>query len=191
MSKSFYGVGFNSGGKYKSTGSGAKAYETWRIMLRRAYCPKVHARQPAYVGCSVADEWLEYQNFAEWFENHEYSDCGYQFTKGLLIPDNKIYAPNRCVFVPVQLNNLVIDNSAMRGQCHQGVDFDKRGNKFEARIKINGKKKRLGHFNTEQEAYHAYKKAKEAYVKEKALEWQDRIADNVFDALMSWELNPK
>ena len=188
MSKLILGVGFNSGGKYKSTGPGAKVHTAWYNMLYRAYCPKLHARWPTYLGCSVTDEWREYQEFAEWFENHEYSNRDYHLDKDLLIPGNKIYAPDRCVFVPQQLNNLLTGHGNARGQYPQGVSFHKARNKFQAGIKINGKRKGLGWFDTELEAYQAYRKAKEAYVKRMALEWRDRIADDVFQALMNWQL---
>lgn len=191
MSKKLtHGVGYNSGGKYKSKidGKVTNTYRTWQNMLSRAYCPKYQARQPTYIGCSVAEGWLEYQNFAEWFESHEYSDYGYQLDKDLLLPGNKIYAPNRCVFVPQQLNKLLNGYGNARGQYLQGVILNKCNNNFTTRVYINGKRKHLGCFDTEQEAYQAYKKAKEANVKRMALEWQDRIADNVFQALMDWQL---
>ena len=186
--KLILGVATNSGGRYKTTGPGAKAHTTWYNMLRRAYCPKYHASRPTYIGCSVDKRWLEYQEFAVWFENHEYSNHGYELDKDLLLPGNKIYAPELCVFVPRQLNTLLIDSGAARGRYEQGVSFNKQRNKFRARIKINGKPKHLGCFDTELEAYQAYKIAKEANVKRMALEWQDRIADNVFQALMNWQL---
>lgn len=191
MSRLIFGVGTNSGGKYKTVidGKVTKSYGTWYNMLRRAYCPKGHARWPTYIGCSVAEEWLEYQNFAQWFSNHEYSDRGYHLDKDLLIPGNKIYAPDRCVFVPQQLNKLLTDHGNARGQYRQGVIFYKRRNsKFVARIVISGKQKRLGSFDTEQEAYHAYKEAKEANVKRMANHWKNDIADEVYHALMRWQL---
>lgn len=188
MKKLIYGVGFNSGGKYKTADLGTKAYNTWYRMLQRAYCSKAHAKYPTYVGCSVADEWLEYQEFAKWFENHDYSDCGYELDKDLLIQGNKIYAPDRCVFVPRQLNGLLTDRGAARGQYLQGVYFHKRDNKFVAQITINGKRKGLGYFDTELEAYFVYKEAKEQYVKRMANLWRDDIAANVYEALINWEL---
>lgn len=188
MSKLILGVATNSKGRYKTAGLGAKAHSTWKSMLQRAYCPKYQARKPTYIGCSVSDEWLDYQDFAEWFESHEYSNHGYQLDKDLLIPGNKTYAPGRCVFVPGKLNNLLLDSGAMRGQYKQGVSFIKRRNKFVAGICINGKGKSLGYFDTEIDAHLAYKKAKEQHVKDSANHWRDDIADEVYHALMNWEL---
>lgn len=190
MQKLFYGVGTNSKGKHKAGVDGkiTKSYNAWRNMLQRAYCPKYQAGKPTYIGCSVADKWLEYQEFAEWFENHDYSDYGYQLDKDLLTPGNKIYAPDRCVFVPRQLNTLLTDSGAIRGQYPQGVSFHKRCNKFTASININSKNKGLGYFDTEIEAYNAYKEAKERHVKNTALKWANSIQWEVFKALMLWEL---
>lgn len=191
MSKLIFGVGTNSRGKYKTAGldgKKAKAHTVWYNMLSRAYNPKYQAKQPTYIGCSVTDEWLEYQEFAGWFENHEYSNRGYELDKDLLLPSNKIYAPDRCVFVPRQLNSLLTDSGAARGQYLQGVYFNKRWNKFVAQICINGKKKNLGYYGNELEAYHVYKKAKEENVKRMANLWRDDIADGVYYALMNWEL---
>ena len=190
MSKLIFGVGVNSRGKYKSRidGKVTKAHTAWHNMLRRAYCPKAHAKWPTYVGCSVVEEWLEYQNFAEWFENHEYSNCGYQLDKDLLIPGNKVYAPDRCAFVPRQLNTLLSDHGNARGQYAQGVCFHKRIGKFVASVGVNDKYKHLGCFETELEAYNAYKEAKERHVKNTALKWANSIQWEVFKALMLWEL---
>lgn len=190
MSELIYGVATNSGGRYKvkTNGKVTKSYATWKNMLRRAYCSKTHAEQPTYLGCSVTDEWLDYQKFAEWFGNHEYSNRGYHLDKDLLIPGNKIYAPDCCVFVPHQLNSLLIDSGATRGQYKQGVSFHKGNSRFAAHIRIDGKLKYLGYFDTEIEAHRAYKKAKEEHVKYMANHWRDDIATDVYNALMNWEL---
>ena len=192
--KSFYGIGYNSKGRHKTSvnGTHTSAYRAWRNRLMRCYCPKYHARQPTYAGCTIADEWRNYQDFGNWFEGHEYSHHGYQLDKDLLLPNNKVYAPDLCVFVPQELNSLLLDCGAARGQYPQGVSFHKNANKFNARIAINGKRQQhLGYFDTELEAYQAYKIAKEANVKRMALEWRDDIAANVYEALMRWSLDSK
>lgn len=190
MSKLILGVATNSKGQYRAAidGKDTKVYRTWRNMLQRAYCPKYQIKNPAYIGCSVTEEWLEYQEFAKWYESHEYSSYEYELDKDLLIPNNKIYAPDRCVFVPQQLNKLLTDSGAARGQYPQGIYFRKDVNKFVAQIGINGKRKHLGFFNNDLDAYLAYKKAKEAHVKYMANHWQDRIEPVVHHALINWQL---
>ena len=47
-----------------------------------------------------------------------------------------------------------------KGSCkYAGVSWYKRTNKWRSQIMINGKPKRLGYFNCELEAHHAYQKA--------------------------------
>lgn len=193
MAKLIYGVGYNSKGVHK-TGTGEKmslAYSTWFNMIRRCYSKNKSVRKahPTYIDCKVEDTWLDYQNFAEWYSNHDFSDLGYDLDKDVLMPNSKLYGPKTCCFIPRQLNALLTDCAAARGQYPQGVYLHKRDNKFMARLNINGSRKYLGLFDTETEAYKAYKVAKEANVKRMALEWQDRIASDVFDALMRWSLD--
>ena len=128
MSKLIYGVATNSGGKYKSRVDVkmAKPYVTWKNMLQRAYCQKYQAKQPTYIGCSVSDEWLDYQVFAEWFCEQEYSDIGYDLDKDLLVAGNKVYSPEACSFIPRELNSILTDCKAARTNLPQGVSFDKR-----------------------------------------------------------------
>ncbi len=191
MSKLILGVGFNSGGKHKATidGKRAKSYTTWHHMLQRAYCSKLHVKRPTYVGCSVSEEWLDFQHFSDWFYGNPYSDLGYHLDKDLLVTNNKVYGPETCCFVPQELNTLLLDSGVARGDLPQGVYLYKPSSKFMARVGVDGKREYLGLFDTETEAHQVYKTYKEAHVKRKALEWQDRIASDVFDALMRWSLD--
>lgn len=190
MSKSFYGVAYNSKGKHKAriNGTNTSAYTAWHSMIARCYCAKLHARKPTYADCTIDDRWLDFQDFADWYYSHPYRELGYELDKDLLFPNNKIYSPETCCFVPQELNKLLLSHASARGVCPQGVYYHKPTGKYLARMKYNGKSRHLGLFGCPQEAHQAYKKTKEAYVKEKALEWQDQIADNMFQALMNWTL---
>lgn len=46
----------------------------------------------------------------------------------------------------------------------------------------------LGYFDTPEEAFLAYKQAKEDYIKGVANKWKNRIAPNVYDAMMRYEV---
>ena len=47
----------------------------------------------------------------------------------------------------------------------------------------------LGLFKTEIEAFNAYKKAKESFVKEQAATWKSQIDLRAYDALMNYTVN--
>lgn len=190
MAKLIYGIGFNSKGEYKvkEGGRNTKSYSHWRNMLERCYNTKRTARNSTYIDCSIDERWHDLQDFSKWFYDHNYSNLGYQLDKDLLLPNNKIYSPDVCCFVPPEINVLLTDRRNARGRHPQGVSWHKRDEVYHAQINLNGKRRHLGYFDCPDEAYQAYKIAKEANVKRMALEWQDRIADNVFQALMNWQL---
>lgn len=192
MSKKLtYGVGYNSEGKHKARENGkrTKSYQTWQDMIRRCYDPKMLKESPTYVGCSVDERFHDFQDFADWFYDNPYSNLGYHLDKDLLFPNNKIYSPETCCFVPQELNSLLTDRRSARGDLPQGVDFNKASGRFRARVGNNGKSKLLGYFDCPNKAYQAYKLAKERYVKNTALAWANRVDWDVFLALMNWTLD--
>ena len=63
------------------------------------------------------------------------------------------------------INLLFTKNDASRGDCPIGVSYHKRAKKYEAKCSINGKQTRLGYYNTIEEAFNAYKQAKENEIK--------------------------
>lgn len=188
--KLIMGVGFNSGGKHKTKeyGERLKTYEIWRDMIKRCYSKKRQARDPSYIGCSVAEEWHDYQVFAEWYNGHDYSDMNYQLDKDILVVGNKVYSPETCCLVPSEINSILTSCSRARGKYPQGVCWDKDKDRYKVQMNMNGRYKYLGSFSCVNEASNKYKTTKEAYVKERALHWRDRIAPEVFEALMDWEL---
>ena len=46
----------------------------------------------------------------------------------------------------------------------------------------------LGSFNTEVEAFNAYKEAKESFIKELANKWKGQIDKRAYEALMNYEV---
>ena len=184
------GVAYNSKTEYPAWANGKNlvAYDAWLNMIKRCYNLAVQEKQPTYRGCSVADEWLDYQDFARWYNRHPNKEIGYHLDKDLLFPGNKVYSPDTCCLVPMEINQVLLDSAASRGGLPQGVNWHKRVGKYQVRVGVGGKRRHLGYFDCPNEAYQTYKIAKEANVKRMALEWQDRIADNVFQALMNWQL---
>lgn len=182
------GMGYNSGGIHASReyGKSTHAYMIWCCMLQRCYSAEYHSRLPTYIGCSVCEEWLDFQVFAEWYLNHKHYGLGYELDKDLLIRGNKIYSPNTCCLIPSQINSLLNSCANTRGEHPRGVYFNKPRGKYLSRIRIEGKHKHLGYFACPNEAYRAYVAAKEIYVKEVANKYRDNIDPRIYEILMTW-----
>jgi len=178
------GVGINDAGYVIETKVNGKKqycpiYQTWRRMLARCYSPKVQLKYPTYIGCSVSKEWLTFSNFRKWMVTQ--NSQGMQLDKDILIDGNKVYSAVNCCFVSQKTNALLNKNLAARGKYLIGCTWHKSSKKFTSHVKINGKLKKLGYFNSEIEAHNSWRKAKAAYIIEAAF---TQTQDNVREALL-------
>ena len=191
-SPSVYGVGI-SGAKYPPTvnGRNTKEYALWYSMLKRCYSDKYQKKQPTYEGCEVSENFKSYEYFYEWCnEQIGFDNEGWHLDKDLLIKGNKVYSESTCVFIPHEINLLLIKRESLRGEYLIGVYWSNTNKVFVARVHKNkGKQEYLGCFKTELEAFNAYKVAKEAFVKEQANKWKGKIDIRAYEALMKYEVN--
>ena len=170
------------------------SYNCWIGMLKRCYSAKYQQKYPTYVDCRVCDDWLYYPNFKNWYEANYYeiNNKTSQLDKDILIKGNKIYSPDTCVFVPNFINKLFIKRQNDRGEFPIGVYYDKTSKKYRARLSVftNGKStlKHLGYFTTPEEGFEAYKQTKEAYIKEVADEYKDKIPAKLYEAMYSYRV---
>lgn len=189
---SVYGVGI-SGTKYQPTinGVNTKEYELWREMLKRCYSDTYQKKHPTYIGCEVIDKFKSYEYFYEWCHKQiGFGNDGWHLDKDLLIKGNKVYSENTCVFIPKEINSLLTKRESMRGEYLIGVIWSNTNKAFVARVSRNkGKPEWLGCFNTEIEAFNAYKQAKESFIKEQANKWKGKIDVRAYEALMKYRVN--
>ena len=191
-SPSVYGVGI-SGAKYPPTvnGRNTKEYALWYSMLKRCYSDKYQKKQPTYEGCEVSNNFKSYEYFYEWCnEQVGFGMDGFELDKDLLIKGNKVYSESTCIFIPYEINTLLVKNTASRGEHLIGVSWHNANKAFRARVRKNkGESEFLGYFKTELEAFNAYKVAKETFVKEQANKWKGKIDIRAYSALMNYEVN--
>lgn len=191
---SLYGVGYFGVGKYKF--SRDRAYNSWRDMLRRCYCPNITIKNASYKEATVCKEWFNFQNYAKWFYSQKFSEYkdgdgkAYSLDKDILVKGNKVYSPETCCFVPSKLNNLLTSSKNTRGKLPLGVCFDKHTGKFRADTNKYSKQVYLGRFNTPEEAFLSYKVSKEAHIKEVASKLKGKISDRAYEALLNWNISP-
>lgn len=185
---SVFVVGYFGVGNYKAkiNNKNTEVYNTWCGMLRRCYDSKYHMKRPTYIGCSVHPDWHNFQVFAEWFEENYIE--GYQLDKDILIKNNKIYSPETCCFVPSDINNIFTKSDKRRGEYPIGVSYNIKIKKFISSLRINSYLKYLGIFNTSEQAFQAYKIAKELYIKEVAELWKTQITKTCYQALINYQV---
>ena len=188
---SVFGVGI-LGTKYPSkvNGRNTKEYKLWCSMLKRCYSDNYKKKNPTYEDCEVSDSFLHYEYFYEWCHKQVgFGIEGFELDKDLLIKGNKVYSEGSCVFLPSEINSLLTKRENMRGKYLIGVCWHKRDKVFMAMVSKNkGKQEYLGYFKTELEAFNAYKQAKESFIKEQANNWNGKINDRAYNALMNYEV---
>ena len=187
--ESVFGVGV-LGAKYPTRVNGVrtKQYGLWVSMLQRCYSDALKKRYPTYEGCEVSDKFKSYEYFYEWCNKQVgFRNSGWHLDKDLLIKGNKVYSENTCVFIPTEINSVLIKSDNIRGKHPIGVYYHKRDKAFMAQVRKNkGGSEYLGSFNTELEAFKAYKTAKESFVKEQASKWEGKIDERAYEALMNY-----
>jgi hypothetical protein len=185
MHRSVCGVGYLGIGKYLPSINRkcTKEYVAWSSMISRCH----NLRFPSYKEITVCEEWHNFQVFAEWFENNYKSHMeGWHLDKDILKKGNKIYSPETCTFVPRDINMLFVKCNKSRGKYPIGVRES--GDKFKVECNIYGKYKYLGTFNTIEEAFQAYKIAKEAEIKRVAEIWKPQLAPPTYQVLLNYKV---
>ena len=186
---SVYGVGV-LGNKYPSEINGVKTkeYTLWCNMLKRCYSDTIKKKQPTYEGCEVSENFKYYEYFHEWCNKQiGFAADGFELDKDLLTKGNKVYSESICIFIPSEINLLLVKCEASRGEHLIGVYWCNTKKAFVAQVKKNkGRSEKLGYFNTELEAFNAYKQAKEAFIKEQANNWKSQIDERAYEALMNY-----
>ena len=193
---SVHGIGV-FGIKYPSKINGVQTreYKLWTHMLERCYSDGFKKKQPTYEGCEASENFKSYEYFYEWCNKQiGFSNDGngnpFHLDKDLLVKGNKVYSENVCVFLPQEINQLLVKRTASRGKYLIGVHWCNTKKVFVAQVSKNkGVPEYLGSFNTELEAFNAYKQAKESFIKEQAEKWKGKIDPRAYEALMNYKVN--
>jgi len=189
MVKLTLGVGINDR-KYpmKIQGKRLKESDLWNDLLKRCYSHSVQRNHPTYLGCSASENFKSYSYFYEWCQNQiGFGQENYHLDKDLLFKGNKLYSEDTCLFLPSSLNLLLLTSKKRRGLLPLGVSLQ--GNRFKSDCRTEAPNSHIGYFDTPEEAFQAYKQAKENYVKTQAEKWKALIDPRAYAALMAYEVS--
>lgn len=192
MTNLVYGIGISEPGRYTSRVDNKHTieYKSWMNLINRCRPGGVfQTNHPAYVGCSIHPDFIKFQWFAEWCNNQiGFGNDGWALDKDILVPGNKVYGPDVCVFVPRGLNNLLTHKRSNQGLYPTGVSYFKDRGNYIAQVCIDGRNKTLGYFDTPELAEAAYKTAKVADIHRRAEIWKDQIDPRVYTALSNYKI---
>lgn len=181
-----HGVGINDKPNYWES----KEYIVWNDMLRRCFSEKYHTKKPTYIGCDVSENFKYFSYFYDWCNNQiGFGLDSYQLDKDLLIKGSKVYSEDICLFIPSQINSLIIKCDGIRGEYPIGVTFHKRVNKFSAKMRLYGDRIHIGYYSTPYLAFLAYKKTKENHIKEMAEIYRHSMDIRAYNALMRYTVD--
>lgn len=179
------GVGFIGEGdiKVKENGKHTKQYSLWSHMLLRCYGNRVYK---SYKDVTVCEEWHNFQNFGDWVNKNYNTETmlGWELDKDILVKGNKVYSPETCCFVPLEINKIF--KTTVIGKYSVGVV--KNYNKFNVYIHKYNKRYFLKGYDTLEEAKTAQKIAKENYIKEVAEKWKGLISNKAYEALINYQV---
>jgi len=190
---SVYGIGYIGIGEHKPSINGVctKEYVVWRLILRRCYDKENQKVHKTYKGCTVAREWHNFQNFAEWYKK-EYYNIGEPLNvdKDFKNKGNTVYSPENCLLMPSRLNKIA-RHIKSEGYSHP-IGVREENNRFLSSVQQMDKRIYVGTYDTPEQAFQAYKQAKEAYIQQVANEYKqkygDKFPDKVYQALMNYRV---
>jgi hypothetical protein len=158
-------------------------------MISRCY--KYKEIHPAYhKSCAVCDEWLNFQNYADWYEENWYELPWVErldIDKDILVQGNKLYSPEFCLLVPQSINLMFSNKTNNRG-LPNGISKAQLGNgDYSYRAMYNTKS--LGSYKCLEEAYDVYATEKEKAIKIKADGYKEWIPTKLYDAMYVYKVN--
>ena len=160
-----------------------------RSMFERCSSKDSAIKYPTYSDCTISENFKDINFFHQWcLEQVGFVNDNWHLDKDILIKGNRVYSEYTCCFVPEEINLMFVTHKSNRGALPIGVSYCKPFNLYQSRLRKNNKTVDLGFYCTPEEAFQAYKDAKESHIKGVANKWKDQIDIKVYEALIKYEV---
>ena len=168
-------------GKYDVLSSSrTQSVRIWKAMIARCYSDSFLKERPTYSDCSICAEWLTFSNFKKWFDEH-YVD-GWCLDKDILVKGNREYAPDKCCFVPNEINVLFHKEKKNNRGLPKGVT------KLHKRYRATFRSKMVGSFYSVDEATESYINAKKKWIITLADKYKEKLNMETYNALYNYKV---
>lgn len=186
--KTVFGVGYLGNGIHKSwkNARGSRdTYLNWIAMLQRCYVDMGDKYLSYYGFVTVCDEWLDFQNFAEWYESNYYEipNERLHIDKDIKSKESKVYSPDTCVLIPQSINEVIRENYRDSENADLPVTIKRCGDKYQVKFRNEN----LGKYDTVDECLDKYNDRKLAYIKELVDGYGELLPNNVRDVVLQWK----
>lgn len=129
-------------------------------------------------------EWHNFQKFAEWYSK-QWKEEGWQIGKDLKVRYNRVYSKDNCLLLPSRINGLIIRH-ALKGELPTGIQL--KGGRYYARVGTLDVRVSLGGFDTPEDAYEVYLKAKYEYIKILVVGKYSYLPESIKKYLLDWRV---
>lgn len=158
-------------------------YRVWKGMLERCYSSD--GKYSSYKDCSVCEEWHKLSNFRDFFDKNYIE--GFALDKDFIIPNNKVYSPSTCIFIPKEINSILVKCGRDKNGKLHGVNFSKRLGKYVSNVSFLDKCKRIhiGVYDTIEDAESAYISKKLDIIKSVADKYKDALPVETYKLIIN------
>lgn len=178
----FSGFGYSGKGSYRTWGRGNNnklIYNQWRKLINKV-------NNPHTPNITICKEWECFQSFAEWAHS-KYKP--HMSNWSILCLSNEDYiSPETCFYIPKEINLTFHSGKHKNNDLPKGVNYSHK--KYVANITERGKYRYIGTFSTQEEAFNAYKNAKEDQIKKLADKYRDILDLRTYETLYNYEVRP-
>ena len=138
--------------------TGHRMYKTWSNMIHRCSDPNFKQYEDyGGRGITVYSEWQDIRNFIDWVENLSNWEEGLTLDR---IDTNGNYSPDNCTFSNRNIQSINQRMQSNNTSGFTGVSWDKKANKWRARVQIFKREKLIGYFHNIEDAV----KARDNYI---------------------------
>jgi hypothetical protein len=186
--KIVFGVACLGDGKYgswKDSRNDKGAYLAWTNMLLRCYVDLNGKASSYYNIVTVCDEWMNFQNFAQWYEDNYYEipNEKLHIDKDIKFKNNKVYSPDTCILIPQKINEMFRDNSRKKTDSDLPVTIRRCKNGYKVRFRNEN----LGIYKTINECLDKYNKKKIDYIRKLVKGYGDLLPIEIKNILLQWK----
>lgn len=190
-------LGYMGDGKYRSKDENGKtvhSYRVWKNLIVK------FAHSSLDEEFFICEDWLNYQNFAEWYEVNYYELDNEKTVLMTTVFDvnNNVFSPETCMFVPITIKNLFYkekkENDLPYGvhlnpySCIKPFRTIFKYHEIHSHL-FNGEILRRETFENPEDAFVYFKKKKESYIKTIREFYKDKVPYKLYEILGTFEVS--